>query len=203
MKRIATTISITAVITLACDVADGDGNQSSRSAELVDDVGIPNAVTDGSEGRSEEVIDPAQADRAGLASRIDAEPNGAPAPTGSNRSDAPHEQHAVGSGRLSARPHPLLSTDGFDASDCGFFLTNEFSNAYTRTTCANGYRPISGGCWTNTSAHLVNSFLDEGSNNGPDLADPWSVGLGWSCEYSAAPTGGNKHIVWALCCLGL
>lgn len=108
----------------------------------------------------------------------------------------------AGSAAPSCEGLPALGAFGF----CEWAKETESGAATVRAVCEDvlaGSRVVSGGCWTGTTASLRVSAPDEGSQgNLPEEGDPWnaSTGEAWSCEYSAAPTGGQTHRAVALCC---
>lgn len=80
--------------------------------------------------------------------------------------------------------------------------TNQFQpQAEAAIGCGPGRFPISGGCWTNTDAHLLGSMPWEAgsASNGVNDNQDWRDGAGWSCRWDA-PAGSPSHYVFALCC---
>lgn len=104
-------------------------------------------------------------------------------------------------GELLAPPDPVFA-DGFDSFNCGYARNTTTTTQSVRALCgySNGYRPVSGGCYSDSTATLIRSYPDEGDGNAVDDGDNWSVGQGWGCRYSATPGVGQSHSAFALCC---
>lgn len=95
-----------------------------------------------------------------------------------------------------------------DTAGCAYERVTTSASASLRADCDSvsaGWRAVHGGCWTNSTASLQYSGPDEGSQgNFPSDGDGWTStdADAWSCGYTAAPGGGQSHLVVALCCPG-
>lgn len=193
MKRIATTISIVATIAIACDVPDREERVSSHRAvlPLSDEFGTSNAI-DPDEEESRRRVEDEDPEESTIASDVEREVGGIPAPTGPTELGA--DIHPLGAPTCGAFPTTALG-------GCVLERVDDTSGTFAAHVCTSGRIAVGGSCFTASSSHkLIRHFATSASLN--DLVDDGQTPRGWSCEWDTSASMTNTHHVAVYCCTG-